>query len=148
VRSSDGIRIGELQAEFSPATPEQGLAELADEVVELLSVLGPAEESPAYKVPGPRTFASYLLRLEQMLAVRCASMEGVPPNFLNGEHEILMGELDLCLAEPANVPARLLLQGTFAAMEKLKPEVTRDFAGKLEQLKRDHPMPDVEDLQF
>jgi tetratricopeptide (TPR) repeat protein len=146
IRTSDGTRIGELNAEFMPNSPEDGLGDLADEVVDLLKVLGPATESWAYVVPGPTTFGSYLLRLEQLLAVRCASMEGVTPQFLNGEHEILQGELDLCLAEPTNVPARLLLLSTFGAMGKIKPQVAQEFAPKVEQLKRKFPIAAVDGL--
>jgi tetratricopeptide (TPR) repeat protein len=146
VRTSDGVRIGELEREFMHATPEQGLAELADEVVELLSALGPATASPAYEVPGPTTFASYLLRLEQLLAVRCASMDGVAPQFLTGEVEILQGELDLCLAEPANVPARLLLQATYDAIAKVKPESATAFDEVFTRLKSEYPLASVDGL--
>ena len=146
IRTSDGVRIGELAAEFMPGTPEDGLGSLADEVVELLEVLGSATESSAYVVPGPATFGSYLLRLEQLLAVRCASMEGVSAQFLNGEREILQGELDLCLAEPANVPARLLLLSTYEALGKIKPEIAQEFSPKLGQLKQEFPIPAVDSL--
>jgi tetratricopeptide (TPR) repeat protein len=146
IRTADGTRIGELDAEFMPDKPEAGLAELANEVVELLAVLGPATPSPVYQVPGPVTFGSYLLRLEQLLAVRCSSMEGVSPQFLNGEHEILLGDLDLCLAEPANVPARLLLYTTYGALQKIRPEGIAGFAEKLAALKRDFPIAAVDEL--
>jgi tetratricopeptide (TPR) repeat protein len=146
VRTVDGTRIGELQAEFLPATPEEGLADLADEVVELLSVLGPSSLSPAYEVPGPTTFASYLLRLEQLLAVRCASMEGVPPQFLSGEQQILQDELELCRAEPTNIPARLLLQSTLTAFEKLKPETVNTFADDVARLRAEFPVPAVDGI--
>lgn len=137
IRTTDGTRIGELEREFSAEKPE-GLLALADEVVELLSVLGAATASPAYVVPAQ--FASYLLRLEQMLAVRCATLEGVTASFLNGEHEILEGELALCLAEPKNVPARLLLAATYSAMERIKPEVARSFAERIVKLNESFPV--------
>jgi Flp pilus assembly protein TadD len=144
IRTSDGVRIGELEREFHPSTPEDGLAELADEVVELLSVLGPATASPAYEVPGPQVFGSYLLRLEQLLAVRCASMEGTSPQFLNGEAEILQGDLNLCLAEPENVPARLLLENTVQAMRRVRPEAAAQFEEKLATLRAEHPLAGVD----
>lgn len=146
IRTSDGSRIGELHGEFMPGTPEDGLGDLADEVVDLLKVLGPEAESSAYLVPGPATFGSYLLRLEQLLAVRCASMEGVTAEFLTGAHEILQGDLDLCLAEPTNVPARLLLLSSFGAMTKIKPDAAEQFAPKLEQLRKEFPIPAVDSL--
>ncbi len=146
IRTTDGALIGELDREFDHDKPEDGLAELADEVVDLLKVLGPASESPAYEVPGPTTFGSYLLRLEQLLAVRCATMDNVSPQFLNGETEILKGELDLCLAEPQNVPARLLLQATLGALAKVKPESAQAFTAEFEKLKAEHPLASVDSL--
>ena len=140
VRTSDGTRIGELDREFDAANPETGLAELANEVVELLSALGPATPSPAYEVPGPATFGNYLQRLEQLLAVRCASMEGVPPQFLNGEKEILQGELDLCYAEPNNLPARLVLLATQEALGRIKPESAAAFVEPIAKLSEAHPL--------
>jgi hypothetical protein len=146
IRTQDGTTIGELEKEFDHQKPEEGLAELADEVVELLGVLGTTQESPAYEVPGPATFGSYLLRLEQLLAVRCANMDGVVPQFLNGETEILQGELDLCVAEPQNVPARLLLRATLGALAKVKPQAVEEFAGSFEKLTTEHPLPAVDSL--
>lgn len=146
LRTSDGTRIGELEREFSPQEPEIGLAELADEVVELLSVLGPATPALSYEVPGPATFGSYLLRLEQMLGIRCASMNGVSPGFLNGEYEMLGGALDLCLDEPANVPARLVLLGSFDALRRLRPAIEGEFVAKIAALKQQHPLSAVDSL--
>ena len=141
IRVSDGTRIGELEREFDVAAPEKGLALLADEVVELLSVLGPASSSAAYEVPkSDADFTSYLLRLEQVLAVRCASMDGVSPNFLNGAEEILEGALTLCQAEPKNLPVRLLLAGAVQGLETLKPEAVAAFAERIQKLNDEHPL--------
>ena len=146
IRTADGTPIGELSAEFQPESFEQPLGHLADEVVELLSVLGPANDPPAYLVPGPERFGSYLLGLEQMLAIRCAGMDGVPPQFLSGENEILAGELELCRFEPENIPARLLLLGSYSTLAKLRPDTTLAFADQLAALKQNNPLPDVDTL--
>lgn len=144
VRTSDGVRIGELQAEFAPESPDTGLPRLADEVVELLSALGPASAAAAYVVPEGAAFGAYLLRLEQLLAVRCASMDGVSTKFLNGEREILSGEAELCMAEPENVAVRLLLVETFGAMERARPEIAAEFRGTFERLIAERPLPLVD----
>ena len=140
MRTADGTRIGELEREFSPTAPEQGLAELADEVVELLSALGPATESAAYVVPAESGFSPYLQGLEQLLSVRCAAMDGVPPQFLRGEQEILAGEIALCRAHLENVPVRLMLTATLGALERLKPESAAAVAEEVERLRREHPL--------
>ncbi len=146
IRTADGTPIGELSAEFQPDRFEMPLGNLADEVVELLSVLGPATEPAAYVVPGPERFGSYLMRLEQMLAIRCAGMDGVPPQFLSGENEILAGELELCRNYPENIPARLLLLGSYAALAKLRPDTTATFADQMAALKQNNPLPAVDTL--
>ena len=146
VRTADGTRLGELEHEFPSNDPEAGLAELADEVVELLSVLGPAASSPNYEVPRGTSFASYLMRLEQTLAVRCAAMEGVPAQFLTREADIVRAAIELCRAEPKNIPARLLLLSTASALSKLRRESANGFAEEIAKLKADHPLPVVDVL--
>ncbi len=143
VRTSDGVRIGELTREFDAASPEDGIKALATEVLELL---GEAEISGAeieYEAPHDAEFSSYLLRLEQLLAVRCAGMDGVPPAFLSGEREILAGEVALCRAEPESAAVRLLLVETLAGMRGIRPEIAAEFLGSLQELETDKPLPVV-----
>jgi tetratricopeptide (TPR) repeat protein len=135
VRTSDGARIGEVDAEFPSASPEDGLLDLADEVVELL---GDEMASRGYTLP--IHFSAYLARLEQLLAIRCAAMEGVAPTFLQGEQDILEGNLQHSLAEPDNLPSRLLLLETFNALDRLRPEVTANYRVRLERLLADAPL--------
>lgn len=142
VRAADGARIGELSAEFSPEHPEEGLPGLADEVVELLNVLGPVEVPAAYRVPND--FGSYLRRLEQLLAVRCATMEGVSPQFLQGERGILEGDLALARADTTNIPARLLLVETMGAVARVKPEAVEAFRGEFDALRNEAPMATID----
>ena len=138
VRAADGVRIGELSAEFAPERPEEGLPGLADEMVALLNVLGPVEVPAAYRVP--REFGAYLRRLEQLLAVRCATMEGVSPQFLQGEREILEGDLALARMDTTNVPARLLLVETMGAVARVKPDSVEAFRSEFEALRNEAPM--------
>jgi hypothetical protein len=143
VRASDGVRIGELTREFDPANPEEGLRALATEVLELL---GEAERNGAqlsYEVPSAASFTAYLARLEQLLAVRCAGMNGVHAEFLNGEREILQGGVALCQDEPENAAARLLLVETLAGIRAVRPKIAAEFLGNLQALESEHPLPMV-----
>ncbi|SNS23551.1 Tetratricopeptide repeat-containing protein [Granulicella rosea] len=146
IRVADGVRIGEMFAEFPASAPEDGLPGLADEVVELLDAVAPgaAVVSPRYEVPADQAFSGYLLRLEQLLAVRCASMDatgqGAPANFLNGERDILDGELKMCNDLPMNVPARLLLVETMSALMRVKPEVVEEYRERVEKLMEEQPL--------
>ena len=143
VRTSDGVRIGELTREFDAASPEDGIKALATEVLELLGEAELLGSELPYEAPNGSDFGSYLLRLEQLLAVRCAGMDGVPPAFLNGEREILAGEVALCRAEPENAAARLLLVETLAGIRGIRPEIAAEFMGSLQELEREKPLPVV-----
>ena len=143
IRSSDGVRIGELTRDFDPASPADGILALATEVLELLGEAEIAGGQIAYEVPDVAEFAGYLARLEQLLSVRCAGMEGVPATFLTGEREILSEEVALCRAEPGNVAARLLLVETLAGMRTIRPELAAEFMPALQSLEEQQPLPVV-----
>jgi tetratricopeptide (TPR) repeat protein len=141
LRSSDGARIGEIDVEFDSTAPEAELPRLADEVVELLSAFGPTQSPAEYQVPAGEAFRSYLVRLEQLLAVRCATMDAIPAQFLSNERQILEGDFALCESEPESMPARLLLLETLGALERVRPEVAAEFRDRFMEMVRSHPLP-------
>jgi tetratricopeptide (TPR) repeat protein len=143
VRSSDGVRIGELTREFDSAAPEDGLRALATEVLELLGEADRSNAQVRYEVPSGADFTAYLMRLEQLLAVRCAAMDSVPAGFLNGEREILDGGIALSRAEPDNAAVRVLLVETLAGMRAIRPEIAAEYLGHLQALEADRPLPMV-----
>jgi len=145
IRTIDGKCIGIVVTSFPMARPEEGLPDLAQQLLALLAreaAVEPCQRPAAYQVPGAPDFAYYLLRLEQLLAVRCSSMDGVPPAFLSGEREILDGNLQLCLAHPANLPVRILLAQTLLDMKRVRPDIPLEFADRLTLLRNEHPLPE------
>jgi tetratricopeptide (TPR) repeat protein len=143
VRSGNRESLGHLSASFQPANPEHAVLDLAQRL--LLLIAGPAQlesrVSPVlYRVPTGVNFAAYLLRLEQLLAVRCAGMDGVSPSFLNGEREIIDGNLQLCVASPENVGTRLLFARTLLAMKRVRPGLAGEFKDKILLLQQKHPL--------
>ncbi len=143
VRASDGVRIGELTQEFDRLNPEDGIRTLAAEMLELLGEAEWAGSRVPYEVPSGEHFGEYLTRLEQLLAVRCAGMDGVPAAFLTGEELILQGDLALCRAEPESAVARVLTVETMAAMRAIRPEVATAFLPQLQALEAEKPLPVV-----
>lgn len=144
IRTIDGTCLTERQEGFDPAQPEEPFGRLVSWLHAALSEhagVVPRPSASAYRVPEGRWFADYLLRLEQLLAVRCASVEGVGAGFLTGEREIIDGNLGLCLQCPANVNTRLLLAGTIVSMNKVRPDVVREYTQKLRMLKKEKPLP-------
>ena len=146
VRTRDGVRIGELDAEFASDHPEEGLPKLAEEVIDLLGAASGRTSGAVYEIPTGVAFADYLLRLEQLLAIRCSTMDGVPASFLNGERQVIEGNLGLCEAEPENVAARLLLIETMGAMERTRPEIAGEYRDRFGRLMEGSPLAAVNAL--
>ncbi len=145
VRTIDGKLLGSLTAAFPSAKPEAAIPELAKKLLGLLVEQAEVERQaplPIYDVPHDQHFPYYLLRLEQLLAVRCSAMDGVRANFLSGEREIIDGNLQLCLAWPQNVGTRLLLIQTVSTMKKVRTDILAEFKDKLNLLQKEKPLPE------
>jgi hypothetical protein len=64
--------------------------------------LGHRREGTLVQVPYS---GDYLLRLEQLLARRCASMGTTQRGLLNNEREIIEGNIGLCIDHPSDFPS-------------------------------------------
>ena len=144
IRTIDAQLLGSATAEFSLRDPEQPLRRLADEMLGLLhehAGLEPATPPPHYTVPHGAAFGHYLIRLEQLLSVRCYTADPSAGNELHGEREIIDGDIELCLLQPANVVPRLLLAQTLKRLGKIRPEVVAEYRDKIALLEKQHPLP-------
>ena len=142
IRASDGKRLRTMSTSFSFADPYEKIPAVATALLEALHTeigLEIVAEIPHYRIPAEAHYADYLLRLEQLLALRCVQVEGANPASLHGEREILDGNIGLCLACPDNLNARLMLLQTTRYMDKIRPDVVAEFKEKLEMLQREHP---------
>ena len=143
IRTIDSKCIGNAKVSFSMEHPGEGLLGLSDQLLVLLGQQADVKPitSPAnYQIPGGPDFAFYLLRLEQLLAVRCSSMDGVMPDFLNGEREILDGNIQLCLSHPGMIPPRILLAQTLLAMKRVRPGILSEFTERVAMLQQEYPL--------
>lgn len=144
IRTIDGTSLGRLTASFTMANPEMALPSLARQLISLLRQEADAtsqQMSVEYAVPQGSSFPYYLLRLEQLLAVRCGGMEGTGQGFLSGEREIVDGNLQLCLSHPDSLSVRLLFAQTLTAMKRARPNVVGEFRDKAALLQKNHPLP-------
>ena len=143
IRTIDAKCLGTLSGSFLSAKPEERIPALAQQLLSLLGEQAEVESvpcAPLYHFPPGPHFAYYLLRLEQLLAVRCGSMDGVSATFLSGEREIIGGNLQLCLDLPQNAAVRILLAQTLLAMKKARPEVISEFKDKVALLQKEYPL--------
>jgi tetratricopeptide (TPR) repeat protein len=145
VRTIDAKLISSLTASFSPAKPGAVLPNLAKQLLHELAVKAEIESQlapPNYDVQVDHYFSAYLLRLEQLLAVRCSAMGDVGKNFIYGEREVMDGNVQLCLAWPGSVATRLLLLQTASVMKKVRPAIVDEFKDKLTLLQKEKPLPE------
>jgi len=143
VRTIDNACLGSGEASFDPTQPEKAAFTLTDQLFEQLSAhaeVTSQKASPFYQVPTGVSFADYLLRLEQSLAVSCSSMEGVAPGFLSREREIIEGNIRLCLDHPQNPTTRILLAQTLRNLQKVRPNIVLEYREKVELLQREKPL--------
>jgi tetratricopeptide (TPR) repeat protein len=145
------VRIGNLAGSaatsvpLDPVHPASALEELAKwlaarltEQVQTRGLTPPAWYAP----PAGDRAGDYLLRLEQLLAVRCARLTESSPMPLNNEREMLFGALQLCATLPQNVPARVVLAQMSRALQRVRPEIANEFRPKIELLQTKWPLPE------
>ncbi len=143
VRAGDGACVATARASFPSDRPLMGIPRLAEDLLKALTAhagVGSAPKPGAYQVPGDKDFIAYLVRMEQLLAVRCSNLEGTKPGFLSGERDILDGNLQLCLNQPGNPTARILLLQTCLSMKIGRPEIVEEYRGRIGKLQAEHPL--------
>jgi hypothetical protein len=143
IRTIDANCLVTAEVSCSSVRTGEGAQSIADQVFALLARHAEVEKtSPprCYSLPAAADLPYYLLRLEQLLAVRCASMDGVPDGFLSGEREIIDGNIHLCLSNATNVVTRILLLQTLKAMKRVQPEIVVEYREKLQLLQHKHPL--------
>lgn len=142
LQTSNGECVANRQSFVAQSIPGEPVIELSHQLIDLITeeLHIKATKTSLYRVPDEPYLSNYLLRLEQLLAVRCAGMEGVSASFLHGEREIIDGNLQLCLTFPSNVTTRILLVQTLLTMNRIKPEVVRQFIEKVTMLQKEKPL--------
>jgi hypothetical protein len=119
VRTVDLKCLAELSVEFSPEQPASALINLAHRLLAAIaSELKTQGPTALYNFPSGSEFPLYLLRLEQLLATRCAAIDGAQ-GFLSNERDIIDGNIQLCVASPKSGPARA--SGSDTARDEASP---------------------------
>lgn len=154
LRAGDGVSLGTVQAACPAGHPELAVLNLARDLAGALAQTGVQTGAPTgiqtgiapmhppalYRLPEGPALASYMIRLEQLLAVRSAlPVEDEAPS-IAGEREILEGNLLLALQNPGSPAVRSLLAATAAAMRRIRPEILPEFTGRIERLMTDQPL--------
>ena len=142
LRAADSTSLGQVQATCPAGQPEVAVMTLAGELIRLLAQSGLTAETPSpfYRLPEGPALANYMIRLEQLLAVRSAITAGDEPPAIAGERDILEGTLFLALQQSQSPAVRALLAGMVVAMRRIRPEIVEEFTDRLTMLQRDRPL--------
>jgi Flp pilus assembly protein TadD len=142
LRTSDARCVYEHEAFATADRPDVIAAQLALELQRVLEINAQAKAAApsAYLPPAPPHLSAYLLRLEQLLALRCATS----PEALYGTREMIEGCLHLCLDFPASVTLRALLADVVARMRNIRPDVVAEFRERILMLQKEHALPGPE----
>jgi len=145
VRSIDGKCLATAEDSFVAAAPQNTLFNLAQRLLAMLADHAEVElqnAPPLYKIPEGEQLPFYLVRLEQLLAVRCSGMDGASAGNLTGERDILDGNIQLCAANPQNVCTRILLAQMLLAMKRVRPQINPEFKEKIALLQKEKTLPE------
>ena len=143
VRASDAAVLGTARAELKISEPEAALRALAAELIGLLqreAKIEPATPPTDYVVPAGNEFGLYLLCLEQLHVARCHALPGVPPGILAGERDFLDATFHLCIAQPENICARLILTELLRLLRPTRPQVVLEYRERIQLLQSKKPL--------
>jgi tetratricopeptide (TPR) repeat protein len=145
VRPADRSIIAEWEHTIDPLNASAAITQILETTIDRVTKeqkLAPAALAGDLRPPRGPSLVSYVIGLEQTLAIVCASEAADPSAFLYQERAILDNLLQLAVAEPANAPARLLMLSAFEREARRRPDVVRDYRTRLERLAREHPLPE------
>ncbi len=145
IRTIDATVLESCETLVDLDRPEAAFVELTHRTLDALQQRAnvAALDPPShYRAPTGEDFADYQLRLEQLLAATACELDGARTDFLNGEREMLMGTLELCLRQPDNATPRFLLARLLERLQAINPQVVREFRDKVERLQAEHPLPE------
>ncbi|MBQ1540784.1 MAG: hypothetical protein IIZ63_02175 [Caulobacteraceae bacterium] len=141
IRAPDGACLESATASFDPGDLGELVALGARLPSWIAEHAGAAVEAPSesYVMPAPFDLADYLLRLEQLLALRCAAMDG-SKGFIHGAREIIQGEIELCLRAPRSANARVILAQSLHYIGKIEPSILSEVAARVWLLQKEKPL--------
>lgn len=148
------VTIENMQREATPVVFEQAfsLETAGRDVLALLNDLIPRltillalrreEAGDALAMPPPELLPAYLAGLEQALAVGLAARQPEAGNFLHQERSIFDHLLDLAVQGSTLLRPRLLLVNALENQARRRPDIAREYLGRLSLLEQQKPVPE------
>jgi len=142
-RMTDRSIVAEWEHVVDPQNLLPAITQILDAAIDQLTTglkLSPANAGGELQPPVGPQLPEYFIGLEKTLTIACASEAPDSKSFLYQERAILDSLLHLCVAEPRNAPARLLLLSAFNWESKRRPDIVQEYRTHLERLTRECPL--------
>jgi tetratricopeptide (TPR) repeat protein len=145
IQTKDQASALQTSENFKIDEPQMVIQNAARQLINTLksqASVSTIQNFPRYDVPGGEQFAHYLLHLEQLLAIQSNGSNEDNNYTLNGERNIIEGNLTQCLELPLNLNVRFLLLATLKAMKKIRPDIIPEFRDRVLMLQKEYPLPE------
>jgi len=130
---------------FSLQTAGRDILALLNDLIPRLTILlalRREDSGEPLSMPPPQLLPGYLAALEQALAVGIAARQPGTENFLHQERSIFDHLFDVALQGAQLLRPRMLLVNALENETRRRPEISREYLGKLSLLQQQHPTPE------
>lgn len=129
---------------FTLGTAGRDVMTLLNDLVPRLTILlalRREETDPALAMPSPELLPGYLAGLEQALAVGLAARQQDGASFLHQERSIFDHLFEVALGGAELLRPRLLLVNALENQARRRPDMVREYLGRLALLQQQHALP-------
>jgi tetratricopeptide (TPR) repeat protein len=130
---------------FTLQTAGRDVLTLLNDLIPRLTILLALRREDAgagLAMPEPELLPGYLAALEQALAVGLAARQPAAGNFLHQERSIFDHLFDVAVQGADLLRPRMLLVNALENETRRRPDIVREYLGKLSLLQQQHPTPD------
>jgi len=140
IRCIDALCFGKFSFDFAEGCIEPILKPALEEIIHVLRREANMKSLNTFNMGALRReeVDHYLFRLEQTLAVRCSTMDGVSRGFLCNPTEIVDGVIELGVRNPYHLPPRLILLRILKRLSEKQPKLVASYEDKVNYLFREH----------
>lgn len=142
-RLSDNISLASWEEMVNPQDSAMAIQRILTVTIKHLHAQVGTEVQPTSEwlfPPSNKWLPTYLVGLEQALAVSCTKLVPDDKPFLSAERSIIENHLNLSVEEPNNLCCRFLLLSTLEKEASRKPGIAGEFKERIERLQREKPL--------
>jgi tetratricopeptide (TPR) repeat protein len=142
-RQIDNASVASWEEEIDLQDSAKGIHRILTATIKQLqseTAVGILPETEWFFPPTDKWLPTYVVALEQALAVSCATLVEAGRPFLSSERSIIDNHLNLSLEEPNNIACRFLLLSSLETEKAREPSIAGEFKERIERLQREKPL--------